>query len=148
MCRRLWNKMVLVSVALAAAGTLVCVTALIGTAVPKGSAWGFAAEVVASGVAIALVVAGYVWVCDKCEQYLSGRTERLLNVAERPRRRTTSEVKNEKPSLSDADRLIAARRLPQPGPSAAHYVGALRGFAKPNAESPKAESAKQWWHGQ
>jgi hypothetical protein len=148
MCRRAWNKMIVVSVSLAAAGMLACVAALVDALAPKGSALGFAAAMVAVGAAIALVVSGYVWVCDRCEDYLSRRTNRLLDVEEKPRRETANTVKNEKRIPGEADRRDAAGQFPPPGPSTSHYVGNLRGFARPEVDFPRAVSAKKWWHGQ
>jgi hypothetical protein len=73
MCCHAWNKMLVVSLSLAAAGIMVCVAALLDALVPKGSILGFAAGLVGLVVAIMLIVSGYVWLCQKCEDYLASR---------------------------------------------------------------------------
>jgi hypothetical protein len=79
MCWRGWNKMFVISFSVASAGILVCIAAMLDNLVPKSAVLGFLMWAIALVVTITLVLTGYVWVCDKCEDYLSGRFERLLN---------------------------------------------------------------------
>ncbi len=82
--------MLLVSFALAAVGILTCIAALLDAIVPKGSVWALAAVV---AVVIALVMVAYVWVCDKCEDCLSGRFDWLRRMKRQTPRGATNKGK-------------------------------------------------------
>ena len=73
-----WNKMVAASLSLAAAGVLACVAAVFDCFVPKASVGAFVAAMVPLGMAIAAVVVGFVWLCEKCEGYFKEYTDRLF----------------------------------------------------------------------
>lgn len=73
-----WNKLFVVSLAFAVAGTLACVAALLDMLVPHASALSFLCWSAAVVVAVVLLVNGYVWACDRCEEYLSQGTDRRL----------------------------------------------------------------------
>jgi hypothetical protein len=140
---RAWTKMIVVSAGLGSAGILVCIVALLDVLVPRGSVLGFLSWMAALVGVIVVLVAGYVWVCDKCEDYLSGRLERLLAAheargkASKPGRAEEREPANERRTL-----------LPFPQSSAERYVGTLSAPARPARVSPRAVAAEPSWHGQ
>jgi hypothetical protein len=67
-----WRKIVVIGFCLATASILACIAALLDVLVPRWSLSGFVASMVALGAAVALVVIGYAWICEKCEDYLGG----------------------------------------------------------------------------
>ena len=78
--------MLAVSLSLAAAGILACVGALFDSLVAEGSIMGFLAATVPLGLAIVGVLVGFVWLCDKCESYLTRRAaDRLARKRHRVR---------------------------------------------------------------
>ena len=77
MFRRVRNKMLVVSLSLAAAGMLACMGALFDGLVSGGSIMAFLVATVPLGLGIMGVLLGFVWVCDKCESHLSRRADRL-----------------------------------------------------------------------
>jgi hypothetical protein len=76
MFHRMRNKMLVVSLSLAAAGILACLGALFDSLVANGSILAFLAATVPLGLAIAGVLAGFAWVCEKCESYFRRLPER------------------------------------------------------------------------
>jgi hypothetical protein len=148
MCWRAWNKMLVISFSAAAAGILACIAALLDILVPKGSALGFLAWTAALVVAIVLVVSGYVWACDKCEDYLNGRLDRIRNMKQQTPRQVTDQGKEEARVPPEADQRPDALRFSQPGATADHYVAGLRGSVSPNGDSRRAVATKKLWHGQ
>ena len=80
MCSHSWNKLITISFALAAGGVLACAGALLDVFIPSGSLVGFLARMLVLGFAITGVVIGFTWGCDKCESYVQGRLDRLLNI--------------------------------------------------------------------
>lgn len=73
------NKLISVSFALAAAGVLTCVAALLDVFVPSGSLVGFLARMALLGLAVIVTVIGYAWACDQCESYVDERIEQLAH---------------------------------------------------------------------
>jgi hypothetical protein len=101
MFHRVRNKMLVVSLSLATAGILACLGALFDSLVADGSILTFLAATVPLGLAIVGVLAGFAWLCDKCESYLRWRVAgRLTRTRHRVRStpmpgfsRTASSVK-------------------------------------------------------
>jgi hypothetical protein len=71
-----WNRIFAVSSCLAAAGGVTCLAILYNLLVPRGSLLAFLAAAVPLGCAVVAVVLGFMWTCEKCEEYLSRRAER------------------------------------------------------------------------
>jgi hypothetical protein len=46
---------------------------------PKVSLAAFLASMALLGLAVAGVLIGYTWACDRCESYFNGRLDRLLS---------------------------------------------------------------------
>jgi hypothetical protein len=63
------DKTIAISFSLGAAGILTCVAILADSLFPGGSAVAIVSWMVALGGAVAVIVAGYVWLCDTCQDY-------------------------------------------------------------------------------
>jgi hypothetical protein len=135
--------MIVVSCSLAAVGILVCAAGLLDTLMPKASVFWFMIRMAALAAAIALIVSGYVWVCDKCEDYLSGRLDRLLNMRRGVRRQDS--VKGEKDAgvPPKVGHRSDTRRFPQADVPADHNGDGLGGFAKPTGDSSRTVATKK-----
>ena len=148
MCSHSWNKLTVISLALAAGGVLTCAGALLDVFIPSGSLVGFLARMLVLGFAITGVVIGFTWSCDKCESYFSGRLDRLLDGS----KQDPSDA--EKPGTVVGPRLPETRgygdsRLTREAPqplSRGRYIGTLRGSI-PSKDAAKATMAHTW-HGQ
>jgi hypothetical protein len=126
----------------------VCVAALLSLLVPQGSILGFLAELAGLGVAITFVVVGYVWICEKCEDYLSGHLDRLLSMDDQTRRKVASmRAKVERPQRQ-GELGPPALPFPRSAASEEHYLVNLRSLARPIGGFRRAASAEKRWHGQ
>jgi hypothetical protein len=103
--------MLVISFSVAAAGILVCAAGLLDILVPTASIWWFMLRMVALAAAIILIVSEYVWACDKCEDYLSGRIDRLLSMKRQDPTNATS--KKEAGVFSETDDSTAAAEFSQ-----------------------------------
>lgn len=81
-----WSKLIGVSLALAVAGILTCVGAILDVYIPGRSQLGSLGRVALIAFAVTATVIGYTWVCDKSENYLNGRLQRLLSTRKLNRR--------------------------------------------------------------
>ena len=148
MCSHCWNKLTAISVALAAAGVLMCAVALLDVFIPRGSVLGFLTWMVVLGIIIIGTVVGYTWACDKCESYFSGRLDRLLDRSKLKR----SDKGN--PGAADGQRPMQPRFVGDARPtrdapqhfSSGRYFLTLRGPVSPR-DAAKATAARTW-HGQ
>jgi hypothetical protein len=75
-----WKKLIISSFALGAAGMLTCVAALLSDLVPTWSILAFIAVLIPLGLIIVGILAAFVWICDKCEDYFGGRIDKMLDV--------------------------------------------------------------------
>jgi hypothetical protein len=142
------NKLIAMSVAMAAAGILACAAALFDVFIPQGSIVGLCIRMTLLGVAVAGGVVGYTWVCDKCESYLSGRLAPLSEASQSDHSDTATPAgavnqRRTEPRVPDD-----ARSIPDPqhpffrGP----YVLSLRGSV--SAKHTTTSTAARTWHGQ
>jgi hypothetical protein len=145
---RTWNKMLVVSLSLAGAGVLACAAALFDTLVPKGSVLGFLGGMAALGIVVTAVVVGFVWVCDKCEAYLSDYTDRLLSMRQQGPRPLAKKSKQPPRGPSETGPRHTALLFSPLGASAERYVESVRGTARPMADAPRTALAATLWHGQ
>ena len=79
MCTHTWNKMLVTSFALLAAGLLACVAAVIDALAPHGTLTAFLALTALLGLACWAVMAGLNWTCETCDEYLTWHSERVLS---------------------------------------------------------------------
>ncbi|MGD0382007.1 MAG: hypothetical protein ABSA77_00705 [Thermoguttaceae bacterium] len=73
-----WKKVIFSSFALGVAGILTCISALLSDLVPTWSVLAFIAVLIPLGLAIVGILAGFVWICDKCEEYFNEKKDKLL----------------------------------------------------------------------
>jgi hypothetical protein len=90
MCSHCWNKLIVVSLALAVAGVLMCAVALLDVFIPRGSVAGFLVSMTLLAIIVTGVVISYTWACDKCESYFTGRLDRLLSRSQPNRSETAN----------------------------------------------------------
>jgi len=148
MCRRGWNKTIVVSLSLAAAGVITCIAALLESVAPKESVMSFLAVKCALGVVIIAVMVGFAWICDKCEDYFSRRIDRLLDPKQHTSRGTANKEGNKRSAPGETDYRFAVRQLPGPNLPLSRYVAGLRGSARANADAARAAVLGKRWHGQ
>jgi hypothetical protein len=79
-----WKRMLWLNFGLAGGGILACVAALLDFFVATGSILGFFATTVPLGLAVIAVLFGFLKACDKAEEYLDTRTDRLLGMRTPP----------------------------------------------------------------
>jgi hypothetical protein len=72
-----WNKLIAISWALAAAGVLACIGALVNVFVPHASLLGFLFWIAVLGIAVLGIVIAYAWVCNKSHSTFDERIDRL-----------------------------------------------------------------------
>lgn len=65
MSTRFENRLLVTSLALAAAGLLTCVALLLDVLMPRGSLMAFLGVLFTAGIAIGAVMASFAWTCDK-----------------------------------------------------------------------------------
>ncbi len=139
------NKMLVVSLSLAAAGVLACVAAVYDSLVPKGSLWAFLATMVPMGLLVAIIIVGFVWLCERWESYSPSRREQPLKIhppdfpTESEQRRHFLEAIERRRDVSQFPRMTAADN---------RYLGGVRGPAQPRTTSDQALSLVRPWHGQ
>jgi hypothetical protein len=78
-----WKKVIVSSFALGVAGILTCISALLSDLVPTWSVLSFIAVLIPLGLAILGILAGFVWLCDKCEEYFNEKKDKLLEGGKR-----------------------------------------------------------------
>ena len=140
---RTWNNILIVSFSLAVAGILLCIAALLDILVPRGSTAGIVVGLAALGTLIALVVAGYAWICDRCDDYLSDYSDRLHGKG--AKKRGAGAGKNgqgNSPESGVLDELQQCQRLRS---LADRYAEGPRG---PRWHTPPSVFARKQWHGQ
>ena len=148
MCSHCWNKLIGVSSALAAAGVLACAAALGDVFMPRGSLSGFLTNMVLLGLAVAGVVIGYTWVCDKCESYFNGRLDRLLGRSKRNRSDTVNLGATVSPQPTES-KFVGDTRITHSASQPLfrdRYILTLRGSASPRDAMMMTTAHR--WHGQ
>jgi hypothetical protein len=139
------NKMLIVSLSLAAAGILACIGALYDTLVPKGSLLAFLATMLPLGLLVAGIVVVFVWLCERFESCPKRLEEERLKsrTAEFPA------VGEERRHLRDElDRRREVLPFPLPKLAEDRYLDGLRGTARPKASGVAVPSLSEQWHGQ
>jgi hypothetical protein len=141
------NRLTTVSSALAVAGILTCVAALLDVAMPHGSLAAFLASMVLLGLAVTGVMIGFTWACDKCESYVDGRLDRILGFGT-PDRKADA---NPRAVAARPELKVISDRVTAPGElqfSASHdrHAPTFRGPVSP-ANGVKADTRRAW-HGQ
>ena len=138
------NRLITVSSALAVAGILTCVAALLDVTMPHGSLAAFLASMVFLGLAVTGVMIGFTWACDKCEGYVDGRLDRILGFGA-PDRKVDANPRAvaARPELKViSDRVTAPGELQFPA-SRDRHAPTFRGPVSP-ANGVKADTRRAW----
>ena len=128
--------MIAVIAALAAAGVLVCVAAILDVFIPTESLVGFLIRMALLGVAMTGVVTGYIRLCDKCDGHVKERLDRHIAA---PGLRASPELRisSERLNAPDASQFRSCRPL---------YITTLRGDNSPRVAGELTNAHR--WHGQ
>jgi len=78
-----WKKVIVSSFILGVAGIMTCISALLSDLVPTWSVLAFIAVLISLELAIVGILAGFVWLCDKCEEYFNEKKDKLLEGGKR-----------------------------------------------------------------
>jgi len=139
---RAWDKTIAISFSLGAAGILTCAAILIDSLLPTASVVAVAAWMVVLGAAVGMIVAGYVWLCDKCQDYLSERLGRWFRTELwEPRAKRPSE---EPPAIDGPDRQPSESPPPQTARNGDRQVEAPYGVARWRPLVPPWPRAARW----
>ena len=150
------KRVLVTSIALAAAGVLACIAALFDALVPKGSLWAFFAALVPLALVIIGILFGFVKACEKCEDWLHGRRDRLFGVEKDDQDEPVAPVDPREPTHRDSRPVSpeALRSAARHDPT--RYVLGLRGPSPPKSSTagppkpsaPEARTRHKVWHGQ
>jgi hypothetical protein len=138
-----WNRLIVASCALAAAGILACGFAVLHVLTPIGSILDFLAGVVLLALVVVGVMIGYSWICEKCEDLPEERLDRILAAGKANRPGAGESWR--RPEAGTAGDRPDARDAPQQFRSRGQEWTTLRGFVPSNAAKPYAVRAR---HGQ
>ena len=78
-----WKKVIVSSFVLGVAGIMTCISALLNDIVPAWSVLAFISVLIPLALAIIAILAGFIWLCDKCENYFADRTDKILDTGKR-----------------------------------------------------------------
>ena len=135
------NKMVSASFALAAAGIVACLAALFDNLVPKGSLLAFLVAVIPLGLAIAALLVGFTWLCDRLEDTLHGSKDKSAPVDEvKP---TASTDRSGSRVRNDVSYHRITINFPESTRLRDRFTGNLHGVDQPRIANPPRA-----WHGQ
>lgn len=140
------NKMLVVSLCLAAAGILACIAAVYDSFVPKGSLLAFVATMFPLGLLVAVIIVGFVWLCERFESYSPPRREQPSKV--RPPEIPT-ESERQRHFRDEVERHRDVLQFSRMTAADDRYRGGIRGYAvQPPATSRHATTLAGQWHGQ
>jgi len=139
------NKMLVVSLSLAAAGMLACIAAVYDSFVPKGSLLAFLATMLPLGLLVAGIIAVFVWLCERFEGTPERRDEQRSKLRP-PEFPTTGE--RQRHFLDEIERHRDVSQFPKMTAAADRYLTGVRGPAQPRNTSAQAPPLLRQWHGQ
>jgi hypothetical protein len=149
-----WKKALVTSVLLAAAGVLACVAALFDVWVPQGSLLAFVIALPFLALATIGIMVGFIKVCEKGEDLLQSRRDRLWGGKNEGQERAG--VPTDPHRRSPRAAWPSSWESSQPADrDTTRYVSSLRGLPakSSNGDAPKpfadeAISKYKVWHGQ
>jgi hypothetical protein len=119
-----WKKVIVGSFVLGFAGIMTCISALLSDLVPAWSVLAFIAVLIPLGFLIVGILAGFVWLCDKFEDYSNEKKDNLL---EGGKRKSDKEISpNSQPFHDSANSRYIKYISPQPGRLLDQYTSTLR----------------------
>jgi hypothetical protein len=137
---RFMNKLLATSLALASAGILTCVAALLDALLPRVSTVAFLAWLSLAGLAVLFIVLGFRWVCDKLDNALPTQTQWHVNGAVPKARLVTSARGGHPVAIFDPPAKCSPPTVSRP---LQDYPLTLRGVIR--SVNPRIATA---WHGQ
>ncbi|MGA2059515.1 MAG: hypothetical protein ABSG67_03465 [Thermoguttaceae bacterium] len=141
-----WKKVIIGSFVLGFAGIMTCISALLSDLVPAWSVLAFIAVLIPLGLAIIGILAGFVWLCDKLEDYLNEKKDKLLEGGKRKSDKYISP--NDQPFHNGANSRYIKYVSPQPGRLIDQYISTLRGSAPAKPFHAMRLPPTKKWHGQ
>jgi len=141
-----WKKVIFSSFALGVAGILTCISALLSDLVPTWSVLAFIAVLIPLGLAIVGILAGFVWICDKCEEYFNEKKDKLLEGGKRKSDKETSP--NDQPFHNAANSRYIKYVSLRPGHLLNQYTSTLRGSGPAKPYHAIIFPPTKKWHGQ
>jgi hypothetical protein len=133
------NRLLVTSLALAAAGILTCVASLLEAFFPRGSVAAFLGLLFSAGVAIAAIMIAFAWTCEKADE--RGLARQRQGDGERGAAKRTSDGK-----IARTSRLAVLFDRPSPrltlvvSPQLHYYPLTLHGVLPPvDLRSARAE---------
>ena len=139
------NKMLIVSLSLAAAGILACVGALYDTLVPKGSLVAFFATMLPLGLLVAGIVVVFVWLCERFESTPERRDEQRLKA---PPTELPSAGEQRRPLRDELDRRRDVSPFLKQTAAGDRYLDGVRAPARPMVNGAQTPPLTRHWHGQ
>jgi hypothetical protein len=141
-----WKKVIVGSFVLGFAGIMTCISALLSDIVPTWSVTAFIAVLVPLGLAIVSILAGFVWLCDKFEDYLNKKDDQLL---EGVNRKSAKKIKpQDQPFYDKANYRYIKFASPPPGRTIDRYTSTLRGSGSVTPFHTLRFPPTKKWHGQ
>ncbi len=108
-----WKKVIISSFVLGVAGIMTCISALLSDLVPAWSVLAFIAVLIPLGLVIVGILAGFVWLGDKFEDYLDEKENNLL---EGRKRKSDKDINpNDQPFHHESNSRYIKYASPQPG---------------------------------
>ncbi|MGA2798769.1 MAG: hypothetical protein ABSE63_14405 [Thermoguttaceae bacterium] len=141
-----WKKVIVGSFVLGFAGIMTCISALLSDLVPAWSALAFIAVLIPLGLAIVGILAGFVWLCDKFEDYLNEKKDKLLEGGKRESNKEISP--NGQPFQNGANSRYIKYVSLQPGRLLNQYTSTLRGSGPAKAFHAMKFPPTKKWHDQ
>jgi hypothetical protein len=145
MCWQARNKMLMVSLSMAAAGILACMAAVYDSLVPRGSLVAFLATMFPLALLVAGIVVSFVWLCEHFETSSQRRDERRLQTR-RPEFPTVNERR--RLFLEQIERRRNVSQFPKPTAGDNRYLDGVRGPGRSQKTATPAAPLAGHWHGQ
>ncbi|MGD0516373.1 MAG: hypothetical protein ABSA26_02455 [Thermoguttaceae bacterium] len=141
-----WKKVIVSSFALGVAGIMTCISALLSDLVPTWSVLAFIAVLIPLGLAIVGILAGFVWLCDKFEDYLNEKKDKRLDGG---KRKSDKEISpNDQQFHNGANSRYIKYASLWPRQWLKQYTSTLRGSGPAKPYHTIIFPPTQTWHGQ
>ncbi len=142
-----WKKAFAVSSILAVAGILACFASILNIVIPKGTI-AILAAMIPLGAVIMGILIGFVWVCNKYENYFDSKDK--PDISEKQKQQSQSSTKtNEKQITNDCCSQNAPPKTMRASPLRYQNLSSFRNFAGPRSSlAAMVKHNRKQWHGQ
>lgn len=140
-----WKKVIVSSFVLGVAGIMTCISALLNDIVPAWSVLAFIAVLIPLALAIIAILAGFIWLCDKCENYFADRTDKILDTG---KRESGKDAGPNGQNSVDENRRYVKYMSPRQTRLLEQYNATLRGSRSTEPTSNMNLPPTKAWHGQ